>query len=96
MKEKVRTRALRRHHNERIKAKRRKQEKDFYPWKSNTGYSLVEDEKKVKTREGKLFHTPKSCSCWMCGNPRKYFNQKTFKEINADLKIKEELFDFLN
>lgn len=22
----------------------------------------------------------RDCSCWMCGNPRKHFNQKTLKE----------------
>lgn len=26
-----------------------------------------------------------SCSCWMCGNPRKYFGLKTMQELRADL-----------
>ena len=25
-------------------------------------------------------HTPKRCSCAMCGNPRKYFNEQTMQE----------------
>lgn len=25
-------------------------------------------------------NTPKACSCWMCGNPRKYFKEKTKQE----------------
>ena len=24
--------------------------------------------------------TPKLCSCYMCGNPRKWFNEKTIQE----------------
>jgi hypothetical protein len=32
------------------------------------------------------FHanTPHPCSCYMCGNPRKYFNELTRQEIRAD------------
>lgn len=25
--------------------------------------------------------TPKQCSCWMCGNPRRYFGELTFQEL---------------
>lgn len=25
-------------------------------------------------------HSPKKCSCFMCGNPRKHFKQKTIQE----------------
>lgn len=34
---------------------------------------------------GQLAHTPQNCSCYMCGNPRKYFNEKTMQEKRADL-----------
>ena len=30
-------------------------------------------------------HTPTLCSCWMCGNPRKYFNAKTIQEMKNEL-----------
>jgi hypothetical protein len=32
------------------------------------------------------FHsrTPTNCSCWMCGNPRKYFRERTRQELLAD------------
>lgn len=26
------------------------------------------------------------CSCWMCGNPRKFFNEKTRQEKKAELE----------
>jgi hypothetical protein len=28
-------------------------------------------------------HTPKTCSCQACGNPRKHWNQKTIQERRA-------------
>ncbi len=33
---------------------------------------------------GKKSHSPALCSCWMCGNPRKYFNAKTLQEIKNE------------
>ncbi len=29
---------------------------------------------------GKKSHSPALCSCWMCGNPRKYYNDGTIQE----------------
>jgi len=29
------------------------------------------------------------CSCWMCGNPRKYFGSRTRQEIKGALKMNE-------
>lgn len=29
---------------------------------------------------GILFRTPARCSCFMCGNPRKYFGERTVQE----------------
>jgi hypothetical protein len=36
---------------------------------------------------GKIYKTRKPCSCFMCGNPRKYFNQKTIQEIRQEQSI---------
>jgi hypothetical protein len=38
---------------------------------------------------GLISHTPAVCSCWMCGNPRKYFKEvtiqeKKFKDVEAE------------
>lgn len=35
--------------------------------------------------------TPKSCCCWMCGNPRKYLNEITLQEQRSILNYKESL-----
>lgn len=29
---------------------------------------------------GRHAQTPAACSCWMCGNPRKYFGERTVQE----------------
>lgn len=44
-----------------------------------------EDEKRAHmyANHGEL------CSCHMCGNPRKYFREKTIQEQRADEKFKE-------
>lgn len=31
------------------------------------------------------------CSCWMCGNPRRFSGEVTRQEILADLKTTEEM-----
>jgi len=30
------------------------------------------------------------CSCWMCGNPRKYFGTQTRQELKAALSMEEQ------
>jgi hypothetical protein len=35
-------------------------------------------------------HTTKLCSCPMCGNPRKFFGEKTFQEKKFEISSNEE------
>ncbi len=67
MAEKSMTRALRRHHAARLKAARR-----FYHGRDNT---------ETPRYLGQVVQTPASCSCWMCGNPRKYNGERTIQEL---------------
>ncbi len=69
-------RALRRHHLERHKAKARK----VLHWQDRSFSSEREEALVV----GKWAHTPKACSCWMCGNPRKHWKEATWQEQKAD------------
>ncbi|MEZ4775950.1 MAG: hypothetical protein R3D00_22420 [Bacteroidia bacterium] len=57
-------RAIRRHHRERLLQKR----------KNYWGNDRVHEIK------ANVINTPKPCSCFMCGNPRKYWNEKTVQE----------------
>jgi len=79
-------RAIRRHHSNRLKRKR-------------VGYSTVRDfytcletnEEDFRRRNSKAVDTPKPCSCFMCGNPRKHWKEKTIQEKKFDL---ENLIDY--
>lgn len=61
------SRALRRHHAERLKKKRQFY---FYSW----------PDKLSPARLGKVVNTPAPCSCHLCGNPRKYFDERSVQE----------------
>lgn len=52
------SRAIRRHHAARIKRARK-----FYFGRDNSGDPVG---------YGMLLHTATPCSCWMCGNPRRF------------------------
>lgn len=68
------SRALRRHHMLRLKAK----------WKST--HARYFENPKIPTtishqkRAGMYLNTCTPCSCWMCGNPRKYSGDRTIQE----------------
>lgn len=69
----MRTRQERLHHLERCKLNRKN---DFLSGKDSKS-------------QGIHVKTPASCSCWMCGNPRRYFNMPTIQEIKSSLNLKE-------
>lgn len=59
----MRTKAFRRHQTERKKA-----------WATNAAHEWYRNfpETQPTARQiGRLLHTPKACSCWMCGNQRR-------------------------
>jgi hypothetical protein len=60
------TRALRRHHVARLKRDRR-----FYG-----GFDRAE----LPVFLGRVVQTATVCSCWMCGNERKYSGERTVQE----------------
>lgn len=69
-------RALRRHHMEYIKLRVARYNNCF---------------RKDSRLIGMRARTPKPCSCVMCGNPRKFFGDKTKQELNSILKLKESI-----
>ena len=79
----TRTRAERRHHHFRMKER----VKRFYTTKEikeHWGEEFAEIHicKRTENRQ--------PCSCFMCGNPRKYWKQKTLQEKKAELTQREE------
>lgn len=49
-------------------------------------YNLFGDDKDevIKRHKKRLRNTTTRCSCYMCGNPRKFFNEKTIQERKAE------------
>ena len=68
--EKSKQKAIRRHHIERLKENR----KNYWFWGG----------RKDPRRLGLLVHTPAPCSCYMCGNPRKWWKQKSIDQISFE------------
>lgn len=64
------SRALRRHHATRLRAQRR-----FYH-----GQDLAV----IRGALGRVVNTAAGCSCFMCGNPRRYFKERTLQERRAE------------
>jgi|TARA_B110000285_G_scaffold201159_1_gene235584 hypothetical protein len=74
-----RSRDYRRHQEEKKKSKVLKSH-DTWWWP---------EEPPSKRMIGKKAHTPAMCSCHMCGNPRKYWKEKTLQEKISEIKQKE-------
>lgn len=72
-------RAERRHHLRRMKTKAER----IY-WQSPLAKYFGDSSPMIKTAN----HL-KSCSCYMCGNPRKWFKEKTIQELKSDLDCRE-------
>lgn len=66
-------RGIRRDHYMRIKRKRK-----------SYNVAPIEDGVTDLTIE-----TPKPCSCFMCGNPRKFFKESTIQEKKSILKLND-------
>ncbi len=68
-------RALRRHHRDRLLQKRK------HYWSYNNAYN---DTLNVEIPHS-VINTPTPCSCYMCGNPRKYFKEASLEERRYSL-----------
>lgn len=51
--------------------------------------SKDEFDKRIDSWAVKRANNRKICSCWMCGNPRKYFNDKSLNEKRFELSCEE-------
>jgi hypothetical protein len=66
-------RAVRRHHDQRKKVWVRKTLTHYF-----TGMTIL-----PAGRVGRYARTPKVCSCFMCGNPRRFRGEPTLQERRA-------------
>ena len=70
------SRALRRHHEQRIKRRVR----GYYNGKA------ADDPRHI----GKIAHARRLCSCSLCGNPRRYYRELTVQERRRDSAARAE------
>lgn len=76
-------RALRRHHRERLKTARR-----FYWGRGrDRGANPASDSDKA---QGVVISTPAPCSCTLCGNPRRHFDEATLQERRSDEALRRD------
>ena len=75
-------RALRRWHELRLFQKR----KGYWGGAAVPEYKQIDDLKMKR-----VVNTPKPCSCFMCGNPRKHYKEKTKQELMWLEKAKEQI-----
>jgi hypothetical protein len=72
-------RALRRHHDKRKKAWVRKTLGHYFMYATDI----------PARRVGMYSRTPKVCSCFMCGNPRRFHQKQSIQERRATLNLDE-------
>lgn len=71
-------RGIRRHHLQRLKKARA------------ADYGMGEGQQGDLAVLGRHVNTPAKCSCWMCGNPRRFFGEKSLQERIQDEKFTAE------
>lgn len=81
----MRTKSFRRHHKQRMK------DKFFRKQRLHPYWGLTD----AKTA-GQYSNCKANCSCWMCGNPRKWLNELTREEEIANIDIKQQLEEMNN
>lgn len=48
---------------------------------------------KTAKQLGKIVHTPALCSCYMCGNPRRYDKERTIQEYKQFEQFEYDLLE---
>lgn len=88
-----RSRAIRRHHRARVLMR-------TYKMQLSQVYRFKTDETpdRCMTFARKRFNNRQMCSCWICGNPRKYkagsrTTYLTMQEVRADSRFKYEMME---
>ena len=83
-------RAIRRHHRQRLIKRWEREHPERH------GILRAVNEVEYRFLHARVFSTTRCvCSCWMCGNPRRYYgnaaNALTRQEVISDIVLKEEM-----
>lgn len=90
--EKDRKRAVRRYHYQRLKKKR----SNYWGYPQLTYILRGKWEEMPDDMRAALATTSTPCSCYMCGNPRRYWKQVTLKERKKYLNFVDDLKEVEN
>ena len=66
--------------------------RNWYTWNQSPGSQHVHEKLLESARH--RHSSPKVCSNYCCGNPRKFFNAKTISEHRFDIYCEEEFNEF--
>jgi hypothetical protein len=77
---------LRRHHRARLKIKRL----DYYG-----GYMRTLSAQQCARHLGRAVQNAALCSCWACGNPRRYFGELTLPERRFALREQVDWAEYI-
>ena len=69
---------------------RRHQETKRKAWVKRT-MNRIWSDRLTPSRIGMLAHSPALCSCYACGNPRKYFGERHISELRVIEAMKCEI-----
>jgi hypothetical protein len=81
-------RASRRAQQQRVKARAYRKFKESH-------YSWMHNDSEIYNRARRKANHMKDCSCYMCGNPRKHFNETTVQEQKHKHTLKEGLNEYI-
>jgi hypothetical protein len=72
------------------RAQRQKAMQHLIAWmKEYPHYHKLGEAIKLHHRVVRMTDNPQSCSCWVCGNPRKWFKDQTIQEIKSEITCHE-------
>ena len=75
--------------------RKRNRAKEFLLWARDWDYVPVEErEVEINRAVGFRFNDMAKCSCSMCGNPRRYFDELTLQEKKQLEDIEDQLKEF--
>lgn len=75
---------------ERLAESKRRVSRILSIWRAQTPFHayLFDDDGRIAHQ---MRYARQSCSCPMCGNPRKHFHKRTRQELIAEESMKEEI-----
>lgn len=69
----------------------------YFKFRDWTWYAETYTDSEIKEKASRLADHMKNCSCWMCGNPRKFCQGRaelTWQELKQEPNLKEGIDEY--